>query len=412
MESYSLISYFVLAIGFIGIAIGRLPRLAMNRSTIALSAAVLLVLSGGISLARAFEAVDTETLALLLAMMVLVASLRLSGFFDLAGEAILRFASGPRVLLALVVLSSGFLSALFLNDTICIMLTPLVAEIVRRRGRDGRPYLIALATAANAGSCATSIGNPQNMLIASQSGIPFLRFVASLAPPSLIALLLCYVCVLAAFPSEFRRAEKFGAISSFPPQALDRRLLYKSLAGALLLLILLGLGVCTSLAALSAAAFLLVTRRTDPVRIFAEIDLSLLVFFSGLFVLTAGVAGSPAFALFMRAATPALGKPGFPFSAVVALASNLVSNVPAVMLLSPVAKGFSNPESGWLFLAMASTYAGNLSLLGSVANLIMAESGEKAGIRVTFLDYLKVGLPVTLLSLAAGSVWLGSVIGA
>jgi len=407
--------YALLVLAFVGIASGRFPRLAMNRATIALSAAVILVVLGGLTPQQAFAAVDVETLALLLAMMIIVANLRVSGFFSISGSRILQVARSPRALLGIVVLVSGILSALFLNDTICLMFTPLVAEMTRHTRRDGRPYLIALATSANAGSCATSIGNPQNMLIASQSGIPFGTFVLALGLPSLAAMLFSYWLTILAFPAEFGKEDRlFGlAGNAVSPQAEaevqggGRYLMYKSLGASALLLVLLLAGVRTSTAALVAATVLLVTRRVNPEHVFAEVDFTLLVFFSGLFVLTAEVANTPAFAQAMEAIEPHIQKPGALFAGAVALISNLVSNVPAVMLLSPAARAMQNPQPAWLMLAMASTFAGNLTLLGSVANLIVAEQGKKAGIRIGFVDYLKVGLPVTLLSLGAGVLWLG-----
>jgi len=409
--------YVLIILAFVGIASGKFPRLAMNRASIALTAAVLLVVLGGLTTHEALAAVDTETLALLLAMMIIVANLRVSGFFLLAGGRVLSIARSPRILLAIVVLVSGVLSALFLNDTICLMFTPLVAEMARRSGRDGRPYLIALATSANAGSCATSIGNPQNMLIASQSGISFGTFVFALGLPSLIAMLLSYWMTVLMFPSEFRAhimlrqtADRVTAGAEAGHAEVSPYLMYKSLAASVLLLVLLLAGVRTSHAALIAASFLLITRRVHPERIFAEVDFTLLVFFSGLFVLTAAVARTDAFATAMQWLTPHLQRPGGLFAAAIALASNLVSNVPAVMLLSPAARAMANPQPAWLMLAMASTFAGNLTLLGSVANLIVAEQGEKWGIHIGFVDYLKVGLPVTLLSIAAGTLWLGIIL--
>jgi len=409
--------YVLIILAFVGIASGKFPRLAMNRASIALTAAVLLVVLGGLTTHEALAAVDTETLALLLAMMIIVANLRVSGFFLIAGGRVLSIARSPRILLAIVVLVSGVLSALFLNDTICLMFTPLVAEMARRSGRDGRPYLIALATSANAGSCATSIGNPQNMLIASQSGISFGTFVLALGLPSLIAMLLSYWMTVLMFPSEFRAhimlrqtADRVTAGAEAGHAEVSPYLMYKSLAASVLLLVLLLAGVRTSHAALIAASFLLITRRVHPERIFAEVDFTLLVFFSGLFVLTAAVARTDAFATAMQWLTPHLQRPGGLFAAAIALASNLVSNVPAVMLLSPAARAMANPQPAWLMLAMASTFAGNLTLLGSVANLIVAEQGEKWGIHIGFVDYLKVGLPVTLLSIAAGTLWLGIIL--
>ena len=409
--------YVLIILAFVGIASGKFPHLAMNRASIALTAAVLLVVLGGLTTHEALAVVDTETLALLLAMMIIVANLRVSGFFLIAGGRVLSIARSPRILLAIVVLVSGVLSALFLNDTICLMFTPLVAEMARRSGRDGRPYLIALATSANAGSCATSIGNPQNMLIASQSGIPFGTFVLALGLPSLIAMLLSYWMTVLMFPSEFRAntmlrqpADLVTADAEAGHAEMSPYLMYKSLAASALLLVLLLAGVRTSHAALIAASILLITRRVHPERIFAEVDFTLLVFFSGLFVLTAAVARTDAFAMAMQWLTPHLQRPGGLFAAAIALASNLVSNVPAVMLLSPAARAMANPQPAWLMLAMASTFAGNLTLLGSVANLIVAEQSEKSGIHIGFVDYLKVGLPVTLLSIAAGTLWLGIIL--
>lgn len=413
MDANTSAVYVLLVLAFVGIASGKFPRLAMNRASIALTAAVLLVVLGGLSSAEAIAAIDVETLALLLAMMIIVANLRVSGFFLIAGGRVLSIARSPRMLLAIVVLVSGILSALFLNDTICLMFTPLVAEMTRRSGADGRPYLIALATSANAGSCATSIGNPQNMLIASQSGIHFGTFVLALGLPSLIAMLLSYACTIAAFPREFGAAKQLKqqpdhvSVSGEAAHAeVHTALMYKSLAAAGLLLMLLLAGVQTSLAALIAAAFLLITRRVHPERIFAEIDFTLLVFFSGLFVLTAAVAKTTAFSDAMAWLRPYLRHPGGLFAGSIVLVSNLVSNVPAVMLLSPAAKAMSNPQPAWLMLAMASTFAGNLTLLGSVANLIVAEQGQRSGIKIGFFDYLKVGLPVTIASVALGTLWL------
>ncbi len=421
MDSYPILAYVIILLAFIGIAAGRLPRLAMNRTSIALASAVLLILARGIGEKEAFEAIDTETIALLLAMMILVANLRVSGFFDIAGAGILRLARSPRSFLAIVILASGLLSALFLNDTICIMLTPLVAEICRRTGRDGRPYLIGLAVAANAGSCATSIGNPQNMLIASQSGIPFIDFILYLGPPSFLAMGFCYLATVRVFGAEFGQSGAGGAfagsaggtlngpampVPDVQPAGADRHAMQKSLLAAGLLLVLLMLGVRTSIAALAAAAFLMISRRIHPEKVFAEVDFSLLVFFSGLFILTSAVARTPLFHGLMAGLTPKLTRPGALFAVLVTLASNVVSNVPAVMLLSPVVRGFQDQQTAWLMLAMASTFAGNLTLLGSVANLIVAGIGEKSGIRIGFLDYLKVGLPVTIASVATGTAWL------
>ncbi len=395
----------LIVVAIAGIAAGRLPRLRMNRPTMAVAAAAALVAAGAISFEEALAAVDGGTLVLLFAMMVLVANLRLSGFFELAGARALAAARTPRSLLAAVVLVSGVLSALFLNDTMCLMLTPLVAGIALAARRDAVPYLIAVATAANVGSAATIIGNPQNMLIGEASGISFARFAYRLAPPALLGLAACWILVVLAFPKEFGRG---GRLDPPPagPVTIDRRLLVKSLATAALMLALFLAGVPVALAALGAASLLLVTRRTAAETVLREVDFGLLVFFAGLFAVTRAVENTLAFQALARAALPGATASPAVFAGFSALLSNLVSNVPAVMLLKPLAPAFPDPEKAWLSLAMSSTFAGNLTLLGSVANLIVAEGAKPFGIKLGFGRYLSVGFPLTLITLAIGTAWL------
>jgi len=223
----------VILLALIGIAIGRIPRLRMNRATIAFAGAAFLIALGGISAEEAAGAIDLSTLILILSMMIITANLKFSGFFDLAGTLVLRSADRPRKLLGLVMVSSAVLSALFLNDTICIMMTPLVAVLCQRAKRDPVPYLIGLALSANIGSAATIIGNPQNMLIGASSGIPFMRFLSRLAIPSIISLLVAYLLTVLVFKKEFAGNEKITvtdlAQEGLSDQPLYKPLLYKSL---------------------------------------------------------------------------------------------------------------------------------------------------------------------------------------
>jgi Na+/H+ antiporter NhaD/arsenite permease-like protein len=410
---HEILTDLLIVLALVGIAVGRLPRLRMNRATIALFFAVLLVASGAISLSDAGAAIDLGTISLLFAMMLIIANLRLSGFFSAASAAIITAAKGPRELLGLVVVSAGFLAALFLNDTVCIMLTPLVVEICIRSRRDPLPYLVAIATAANVGSCATIIGNPQNMLIGISSGISFSRFFLMLAPPSLLGLAVVWLVIVLAFPGEFRKGSLIARVANGGSKVY-KPLLYKSVAASVLMLALLFAGVAAPLAGLIGAALLIFTRRVKPERIFAEVDFSLLVFFCGLFVITRTIESTRAFAWCVAAATPILRSGGgfaplAAFSGLTALFSNLISNVPTVMLFKPFVALFPNAEKAWLVLAMASTYAGNLTLLGSVANLIVAESGKARGVNLSFGAYLKAGLPITLITIGLGTLWLALV---
>lgn len=400
----------VIFLALFGIAVGRLPRLRMNRATIAFSGAAFLIALGGISAEEAAAAIDLSTLILILSMMIITANLKFSGFFDMAGIAVLRAADRPRKLLALVMASSAVLSALFLNDTICIMMTPLVATLCVRAKRDPVPYLIALALAANIGSAATIIGNPQNMLIGASSGIPFVRFLARLAIPSIAGLVVAYILTIGVFRKEFSVNERITATDLISGESADQNLykplLYKSLAAILIMIVAFILNAPVYAAAMVAAAILLTTRRIKPERVFAELDWTIIAFFGGLFIITAAVAKTEAFAWFVAKALPLVGQSMAGLSAFTLVLSNLISNVPAVMLMRPLAQYFADMEKFYLVLAMASTYAGNLTLLGSVANLIVAESAKKFGIHISFGTYLKIGLPTTVVTVILGTLYL------
>lgn len=388
----------------IGVAIGRYPWLRMNRATIALVGATLAVVIGALTLEQAYAALDLNTLILLLAMMVLNVNLRLAGFFRLISTRMVRLAHSPRQLLAWLILAAGLLSALFLNDTIVLMFTPLVLEVTQALKRNPIPYLIGLTAAANIGSTATITGNPQNMLIGISSGIPYLTFTAFLAPVSLVGLGIVWMILILVYRQEFA-----PATLSAPPDLkveLYRPLLNKSLLATGGMLVAFLVGVPIPLAAMSAAAFLLITRRLKPERVFEEIDWGLLVFFAGLFVVTGALESSGVSAKLFMVLRPLAEQGVAPLSVVAVVLSNLISNVPAVMLFRPLISGFSDPQTTWLTLAMATTLAGNLTLLGSVANLIVAETAKRQGVHLTFSEYLKAGVPITLFTLLWGILWL------
>jgi Na+/H+ antiporter NhaD/arsenite permease-like protein len=397
-----------ITITLFGVAVGRYPWLRMNRATIALVGAVALVILGAITLDQAYAALDLNTLALLFSMMILNANLRLAGFFRLVGRRVVRWARTPRQLLALIILASGVLSALFLNDTIVLMFTPLVLEITLSLKRNPIPYLVGLVAAANLGSTATITGNPQNMLIGSASGIPYLTFTGTLAPVALAGMALAWVVLVLVYRAEFAPV-RLNAVPELGVR-LFRPMLFKSLAATAGMLAALIAGVPVALAALAAASALLITRRIKPQRIFREVDFSLLVFFSGLFIVTGAIETSGWGARLFDIAQPIARLGIGPLAGVAVVLSNLVSNVPAVLLFRPLVPHFPAPQQAWLTLAMATTFAGNLTLLGSVANLIVAEQARERGVHLSFGEYLKAGVPITLLSLVLGVGWLSLVL--
>jgi len=403
MSVFQYITLLIVSVTLIGVAIGRYPVLRMNRATIVQVGSALLIFINAISFDQALSSIDLNTITLLFCMMIINVNLRICGFFDLITQKVIRIARTPSQLLILVIFSSGILSALFLNDTIVLVYTPLVLEITSLLGLNPIPYLIATACAANVGSAATIIGNPQNMLIGISSGISFLDFTLNLAPVALGALLFVWLVVSIVYHKQINNKKFF--VEPEIKIKLYFPLFYKSMIAALIMIILLLLDYPIPLSALVASSILLVTRRLKPERVFREIDWSLLVFFSGLFVVTASIDTSKIGGHLFSLILPLLQSDFATFSIISAVVSNIVSNVPAVLLFKPVVPLMQNANTLWLLLAVSTTFAGNLTLLGSVANLIVAESAKSRGVKLSFKEYLKAGIPVTVLTLLFSVIW-------
>jgi Na+/H+ antiporter NhaD/arsenite permease-like protein len=400
----TLITLIIVILTYLAIALGYVPRLRMNRVTIALVGAAALVAVGALSEEQAIAALDTGTILLLGAMMIINNNLRLAGFFNWIGARLLKLARSPRSLLAIIVLMSGVLSALFLNDTICLMFTPLVVELTTRLKRDPIPYLIGLATATNIGSTATITGNPQNLIIGQASDIPYLTFSAYLLPVALIGLGICWGVIVLVYRDEFG-----GGFDQMELPALDiyDPLLYRTMlvVVGLLVAFLAGLPIVSS--ACIAAGVLLISR-LRPEKLL-DLDWGLLAFFGGLFVVTGAIEITGLSEDLFSAVEPVIHGGIAPLSLATAVLSNLVSNVPAVLLLRPEIQNLDNPQMGWLTLAMSSTLSGNFTLLGSAANLIVAELALRRGVHLSFWAYLKAGVPITILTISVGVLWLSLV---
>ena len=404
MEAVQIFTAAVASLTLLGVALGRLPALKMNRATIALVGATLLVAGGVLSLDQAYRAVDWNTLLLLFGMMVLNVNLRAGGFFQRVTAGVIRFAKTPRRLLALIIGASGVLSAVFLNDTIVLVFTPLVLDVTLALRRNPLPYLVGLVTAANIGSVATITGNPQNMLVGLSSGISFVDFTEALAPIAVVGLAIAWGVLVLVYRREFT-GSPLGTVVEVPISG-DHRTLIKALVATGVMGVTLVAGLPVPLAAALAAALLLVTRRTAPEGVFQEIDWGLLVFFIGLFVVTGALEASGLSGQLLQLLHPHANGGTLPLSAVSVVLSNVVSNVPAVMLLRPVVPTLNDPASAWLTIAMATTLAGNLTLIGSVANLIVAEIARRRGVELSFGEYLKAGMAIAILSLGVGILWL------
>jgi Na+/H+ antiporter NhaD/arsenite permease-like protein len=387
------------------VAFGRFPVVRIDRTGAAVVGAILMVVVGSLTLDEAWAAIDHRTLLLLFGMMVLIASLRLARFFTTVARLVVTHVTHPAAMLVAVVFISGILSALFVNDTICLVFTPILIEVALLRRHRPLPYLLALATASNIGSVATITGNPQNMLIGSVSGISYASFAGALAPVALVGLALDAAILFWMFREELVP----HPVPSLPRDVrpIHRAMMAKSLivAGAVLVAFLLGIE--PAVVAIAAAAALLITRRVHPEKLYGRVDWDLLMLFIGLFVVIAGVERVGLVDQVFARIAPLMSESRLGLAVVAAVLSNLISNVPAVMLFKSVIPTWSDPATAWLTLAMASTLAGNLTLVGSIANLIVLHGAKRHGIAISFWDYTRVGLPVTLATLAFGVWWMG-----
>lgn len=357
--------------------------------------------------------ISLDTLLLLLGTMLLSAHLSEAGFFGWAADAVIRRSSSAADLLRTTVFASGLLSALLVNDTVCVMLAPLLVEVVVRSRLPAAPFLLALATGSNIGSAMTLTGNPQNMIIGARSGMGWLWFLLHMAPGTLAALWVNWRLLRWAYGAALPAGPLAAAAPAGPPAEVNRPLLIKTLAA----LAALVAGFCVLPAAylgwtaLGGATLLLLLVRRDPAEVFARVDWPLLVFFAALFVLIGGIEEvgltARAFAAVSGWFTDdAGGRLGFSLFSLIG--SNLFSNVPFVMVVGRWIPGFADPELMWMILALTSTLAGNLTLIGSVANIIVAESARRH-YALGFAEHLRFGLPSTLVTTAVALAGLAAV---
>ncbi|MGH7648241.1 MAG: SLC13 family permease [Gemmatimonadaceae bacterium] len=402
----------IFVVTYVLIAAQQVPGVRLNRPAASLLGAVAMVVLGGLPTRDAYAAIDIDVIVFLLGVLLLVAYLDLGGFFDLAAVWISKRFRSPRALLAGVIAASGLLSAVFLNDTVCLVFVPLVLAALEPLGVRPLPYLLGIAFAANVGSAMTITGNPQNMLIGISSGIAYRDFALMLAVPSLGGLAIVYGVLAVMFRRDLRQPFAPAAAPD-GTRRIDRGLVARALMlfGGAFAAWLAGLSL--PVVAIAAGALMIAIGKRDPAEAFAKVEWSLLLFFAALFVVVRGVESAPLFVdLTAHAASALRGAPwhdAVVTSGAMTALSNLVSNVPAVILWRPVVPQLPNARFIWLVMAMSSTFAGNLTLLGSMATLIVAERAAARGVALRFGDVLRAGVPVTVLTLAwgvASLVWL------
>ena len=400
------------------LAFEQFPLLKLDRAGGVLIGAVLMVATGVLTFEQAWQAIDGQTIVLLTGMMLMNVYLEESGFFGWIAHRVLLHADSPIRLLVGLAFLSGTLSALFLNDTVCLMLTVPLVGVLKRARLPITPYLMTLAMSANVGSVMTITGNPQNMLIHVYSDYPYLPFLSRMAPVGMLGLVLMTLILLAFYGKRLRagaRANETQAESkpAVEPKAetavVDRGLL--TLTMFVLAGVLVGFALTPNLAlvAITGAAVLLLTARRPAQDIMAKVDWVLLVFFAALFVVMEGVGKTGLLKQLSDYMEPIYGNSlstQVPvFSTLTVLACNIVSNVPFVILARDMMPGLMDPPLMWLMLSMAATFAGNLTTPGSVATLIVLRLARSEG-GITFFEFLKVGIPVTLITTAAGALLL------
>jgi Na+/H+ antiporter NhaD/arsenite permease-like protein len=399
---HRVVAVFLITYG--GMALGRIPGLKIDRTGIALLALVALLATGRVDEAQAGAAIDMPTLLLLFALMIVSAQFQAAGVYDWVAARITAAKGSPERLLALTVASAGGLSAVLANDIVVFAMTPVVAAGTRARGLDPRPFLLGLAGAANAGSAMTIIGNPQNILIGQMGGLDFWHFLLACGVPALVSLVFVHLAIRTLWRDALTRP---AAGMPLPPPPPPRR--WHTIKGVLAVAALLALFATPlprEIGALVIAAFVLASRRLASRDTIAAVDWHLLLLFACLFVVTAAFAATGLAAEAVRGLTGAglLPERASVMAPLMLAASNTIGNVPATMLILSV---WPQPPAGALYgLALLSTLAGNFLLVGSMANIIVAERAAVAGVRLTFADFARAGMPMTLASLAVAVAWL------
>jgi len=400
--SMNTIAIIIFIITYTGIIFTRLPWVNIDRPSAAFFGSVAMVLFGVLGFDEAIGAIDFNTIALLIGMMIIITALELDGFFSFIAHKTITAASNERRLLLIIIITTGLSSAFLVNDAVVLLYTPVVINICRNCGIDPKPYLIAEILSANTGSAMTITGNPQNMLIGISSGIPYARFMLHLLPVSAAGMAIIYFAV------KFMYRERFHGERPVRPSLQSYEYDFNSMkfsvplfAGVILLFFLSGfIKLSIPVIALTGASLILIFGRIRPSEIIQKVDWVLILFFASLFIVVRGIEKAGLLHSLMGSWSAGADISGIAgIHGLSLLLSQLISNVPYTIFMIPLLKN-SPGDLIWLSLASASTIAGNATIIGAMANLIVIESAERMNVRITFTEFLKPGIIVTLLTLA------------
>lgn len=391
----------IFIITYAGIIFTRLPGINIDRPSAAFFGSVAMIVFGVLTFDEAIKAIDFNTISLLIGMMVIIAVLELDGFFALVANRTISLAENERKLLFIIILTTGISSAFLVNDAVVLLYTPIVISICRKSGINPLPYLIAEILASNTGSAMTITGNPQNMLIGISSGIAYGKFLLHLMPVSIAGMLIIYFVIKLLYPDNFK---KNNSINPDPGAYTYNYLSMKYSLPIFALVIILffangKIGFSIPVISLIGASLILILGRIKPSEVIKNIDWVLILFFASLFIVVKGIEKTGVIQNVLDGWTISHDLHGIGLIHMISLVlSQIVSNVPLTILMIPILKG-SGSDIIWLSLASASTIAGNATIIGAMANIIVVESAEKMGIEITFFEFLRAGFIVTILTL-------------
>lgn len=391
----------IFAITYMGIIFTRLPGINIDRPSASFFGAVAMVVFGVFTLDDAIKAIDFNTITLLIGMMVIITVLELDGFFAFIANKTITLAKNERRLLFIIIFTTGISSAFLVNDAVVLLYTPIVISICRDSRINPVPYLIAEILASNTGSAMTITGNPQNMLIGIYSGISYSLFLLRLLPVSLIGMIIIYFVVQFLYPSNFRKNTPINPHSGSYEYNFSSMKFSAPIFVLVIVLFFISkrVGLSIPVISLIGASLILIFGKIKPSKVIVNIDWVLILFFSTLFIVVAGIEKTGLIQHMLGAyrITPDLHGIAV-IHGISFVLSQIVSNVPYTILMIPILK-HSAGDIIWLSLASASTLAGNATIFGAMANIIVIESAKKQGVHISFLEFLKAGVIVTALTL-------------
>jgi len=409
----------IFIITYTGIIFTRLPRMNIDRPSAAFFGAVAMIVCGVLTFDEAIQAVDFNTITLLLGMMIIISTLELDGFFGWIATRTLTIAHTPFRLLIVLTFTTGIASAFLVNDAVVLLFTPVIIGICRSLKINPIPFLVAEILSSNIGSAMTITGNPQNMLIGINSGISYGSFLLYLLPVSLLGLIVVVLAVKWFYPSVINATftQQQIPVDALPAESAngkdwDYRSMRFSVPIFLLVIVLFflsrPLGLSIPVIALLGASLILLLGRVKPSRVIRQVDWVLLLFFASLFIVVRGVEKAglmDSMLTHINLTENTTGLAGIHLASL--LMSQVVSNVPFTVVMLPLMKA-AGSEMLWLALASASTLAGNATIIGAMANLIVIETAETKGIKIRFMEFFRIGIVVTLITmlLSFGIIYL------